>query len=118
MGMGDRAVEIAVAEDEVAGEQLGTNVLVDHLRVPGNIEQELGNIRHAQEARVPGQVTNGLGYFRTKHALVPGVMYGNSAIDEILSDAVGKSGLSATVDTLKVNKDGLHGPRRVLVGTS
>ena len=118
MGVGNRAVEIAVAEDEVSRQELGTNVLVDHLRVPGYIEQELGNIRHAQKAGVPGQVTNRLGYFRTKHALVPGMVYGNSAIDEILRDAVGQGRLSAAIDTLKVDKDGLHCPRRVLVGTS
>ena len=108
MRVGDRTVEVAVTEDEVSRLQLGTNVLVNHLRIPGDIEQELGDIGHAQKTRIPRQVTNRLGYFGTKHPLVPGVMYGNPAINKVLRDTIGKGRLSTPVNSLEIDEDRLH----------
>ena len=108
MRVGDGAVEVAIAEHEIPGQQLGTNVFVNHLRIPGDIEQELGDIGHTQKTRVPRQVTNRLGYFGTKHPLVPGVMYGNPAIDKVLRNTIGKGRLSTPVNPLEIDEDRLH----------
>ena len=101
-------VKVSVAEDHVAREELGPDELIDHLSVARDVQEELGHVRHSQEARIPGEGPYLLGNLRTEDAAIPSVVHGDSPRSQHLGQPVGKRRLAAAVDSFKINENWLR----------
>ena len=102
--MTDARVEVTVAEDDGPVLQTRLDELLDHLSIPRHIEQELGHVPHLEKVRIPGDGSDLLRDLALEHTLVAHVVHGVSLLSKAICDPVGKTGLSAPVNTLEIDE--------------